>query len=136
MNYELKSIINQQSQKMKSLQDSNVQLQSSLQKDQIDVLDAGDAAFDREKAQALCLYPDIDLSEIDFIKVVVNGHLMDMEEFGPSPTNDPIQEDCTTVSNPEARGEDKDKEQISAIHFVMFSGILVFPFLFCIWVLL
>lgn len=74
---------------MKSLQDSNVQLQSSLQITQIDVLDTGDAAFDRAKDQALCLYPDLDLSSIDFFKVVANGHLMDMEEAEPSPTGDP-----------------------------------------------
>lgn len=81
-----------------------------MQKSQIDVLDAGDAAFDREKAQALCLYPDFDLSEMDFFKVLVNGHLMDMEKVDPSPTDDPIQEDCAAVSNPEVRGEDKDEE--------------------------
>lgn len=66
MNQELKSTVNKQSEGMKSLQYSNVQLQCCLQKAQTDVLDAGDAAFDREKTQAICLYPNLDLSEIDF----------------------------------------------------------------------
>lgn len=47
---ELKPIVNKKSEEMKSLQDSNVPLQISLQKSQIDILDAGNAAFDREKA--------------------------------------------------------------------------------------
>ena len=58
----------------------------------------------------LCIYPDIDLFEIDFFKVVINGHLVDMEEVEPSPTDDPIQEDRVAVSNPGVRGEDKDEE--------------------------
>lgn len=90
MNQGLKFTIYQQSEKMKSLQDSNVQLQSSLQKSQIDVFDAGDTTFDRAKAQTLCLYHDLDLSEMDLFKVVVNGHLMDMEESKPSHTDEPI----------------------------------------------
>lgn len=83
-------------------------MQSSLQKAQNDIFDAGDAAFDREKAQASCLCPDLDLSEMDFFKVVVNGHIVDMEEVEPSLTDDSIQEDCVAVSNPEVRGEDEE----------------------------
>lgn len=49
MNQELKYIVNQQSEKMKSLYDSNVQLQCSLQKAQIDVLNTSDTTFDRVK---------------------------------------------------------------------------------------
>lgn len=95
---------------MKSIQDSNDQLRSSLQKAHIDVLDAGNAAFDREKVCALCLYPVIDLSEIDFFKVVGNDHLVDMDKTEPSPTNDLIQEDRVVDSNPEVAGEHKDEE--------------------------
>lgn len=47
---------------------------------------------------------------MDFFKVVINGHLMNMEEDEPSPTDNPIQEDSVAVSNPEAMGEDKDEE--------------------------
>lgn len=88
---------------MKSLQDSNVQLQSSLQKAKIDVLDASNDAFDREKAQALCLYPDLHLTKMNLFKVVVNGHLVEMEEAASSPTDDSIQEDYIVVSNSEVR---------------------------------
>lgn len=75
MNQELKSTFNKKSKEMKSIQDSNEKLQSSLQKTQIDILDVDDATFDKEKAQVLCLYPDLDLFEMDFFKVVVNVHL-------------------------------------------------------------
>lgn len=47
---------------------------------------------------------------MDFFKVVIKGHLVDMEQAEPSPSDDPIQEDNVDVSNPEARGEDKDEE--------------------------
>lgn len=72
----------------------------SLKKGQIDVLDAGDAVFDRENAKTLCLYPDLHLSEMEFSKVVVNGHLVEMEEAKPFPSDDLIQEDCVAISNP------------------------------------
>lgn len=101
MNQELKSTVNKQYEEIKSIQFSNVQLQSSLQKAQIDVLDAGNTAFNKAKAQALCLYPDLDLSQMDFFKVVVNGHLVDIEQVEPFLTNHMIQEDGATVSNPE-----------------------------------
>lgn len=81
-----------------------------MQKAHIDVLNAVDSSFHREKAQALCLYPDLDLSEMDFFKVVINAHLVYMEEVKPSPTNDPIQEYRAAVSNLEDEGEDKDEE--------------------------
>lgn len=85
-------------------------MQSSLQKSQINILDTDDAAFDRAKAQGLCLYPDLDLFEMDFFKFVVNGHLVVMEEADPSPTNDLIQEDRVINSNPEVVGGDKNEE--------------------------
>lgn len=47
---------------------------------------------------------------MDFVKVVVNGYLMDMEEVEPSPNDDLIQEDCIVVSNLEVGDEDKDEE--------------------------
>lgn len=46
----------------------------------------------------------------DLLKVVVNGHLMDMEEVEPTPTDELIQEDCVVDSHPEDVGKDKDKE--------------------------
>ena len=74
-----------------------------MQRDQIEVLDASDATFDKAKSQTLCLYLDLDLSEMDFFKVVVDGHLVDREEVEPSLINDLVQDDRATVNNSEAR---------------------------------
>lgn len=63
-------------------------MQKALQKAQIEIRDAGDEAFDREKAQVLCLHHGLDLSEMDFFKVVMDGRLVDMEETEPSPADD------------------------------------------------
>lgn len=81
-----------------------------MQKAQIDVLDAYNVVFDRAKAQALCIYLDLDLSDMDFLKIVIHGDLVHMEEAKPFPIDDPIQEDRDVVSNPEVEGEDKDDE--------------------------
>lgn len=80
MNQKLKSTVNQQFEKINSLQDLNVQLQNSLQKAESDVLDTSDIAFDWSKSQTLFIYPELDLPEMDFFKVVVNGLLVDIEE--------------------------------------------------------
>lgn len=58
----------------------NETLKKSLQDAQVDLLYAGDQAFERAKAQALCIAPDLDVSRMDFFKVVVDGKLVDMEE--------------------------------------------------------
>lgn len=49
----------------------------------MDLLSAGDEAFERAKAQALCLQPDLNVSEMDFFKTVMDGRLVDMEEASP-----------------------------------------------------
>lgn len=69
MSQELKSTISKKSEGMKSIRDSNEELQISLHKAHIDVLNVCDAAFDRPKAQVLCLYPDLDLSKMGFFKL-------------------------------------------------------------------
>lgn len=63
---------------MEFTQELNDQLQKALQKAQIDVLDIGDDVFDRAKAQVLCLHPGVDLSELYFFKVAVDGRSVDM----------------------------------------------------------
>lgn len=47
------------------------------------MLSAGDEAFERAKAQALCIAPNLDVSKMDLFKVVVDGQLVDMEEASP-----------------------------------------------------
>lgn len=52
----------------------------------------------------------LDLLEMDFFKVMVDGRLVDMEETESSPTNDMTKEDCVDDTNPEVVGEDKNEE--------------------------
>lgn len=59
----------------------NETLKKSLQDAQVDLLYAGDQAFERAKAQALGITPDLDVSRMNFFKVVVDGKLVDMEEY-------------------------------------------------------
>lgn len=58
----------------------------------------------------MCLHPMLDLLEMDFFKVMVDGRLVDMEETESSPTNDMTKEDCVDDTNPEVVGEDKNEE--------------------------
>ena len=76
-------------------EDSRAELAGSLEKAQIDILSAGDIAFDRAKEQVLCLHPGLDISEIDYFKEVQDDRLMDMVEheddnprMSPAPVND------------------------------------------------
>ncbi|KAL5055858.1 hypothetical protein RYX36_036540 [Vicia faba] len=45
----------------------------------MDVLNIGDMAFNWAKDQVLCLYPELDISLVDFFKNIVDGKLVDME---------------------------------------------------------
>lgn len=54
-----------------------------LQDAQVDLLSAGDEAFERAKVQALCIMPDLDVSKMDLLKTVVDDQLVDMEEASP-----------------------------------------------------
>lgn len=103
---ELQSTFTKQPEEMKSTWESNDQ----LQKDQFDVLDVGDDAFDRAKAQVSCLHPDFYLCEMDFFKVVVDGRLMDMEETESSPADDLTQDDCADDTSLEVVDGDKNEE--------------------------
>lgn len=47
------------------------------------MLSSGDEAFERAKAQALCVMYDLDVSKMYFFKTVVEDHLVDMEEASP-----------------------------------------------------
>lgn len=46
----------------------NETFNKSLQDTQVDLLSAGDEAFERSKAQTLCITPDLDVSRMDFSK--------------------------------------------------------------------
>lgn len=85
-------------------------MQKALHKAQIDVLYADDDAFNKAKAQVLCLHPELDLSEMDFFKVVVDGRLIDMEEIEPSSTDDLTKEDRVDDINLKVVDVDKNEE--------------------------
>lgn len=47
------------------------------------MLSAGDEAFERAKAQTLCIMHDLNMSKMDFFKTVMDGQLVDVEEVSP-----------------------------------------------------
>lgn len=51
-----------------------------MQDAQVDFLSTGDESFEIYKAQYLCIMPKLDVSKMDFFKVVVGGQLVDMDE--------------------------------------------------------
>lgn len=55
-------------------------LNKSLQDVHVDLLSSSDETFERTKAQAVCIMPDLDMSKMDFFKTVVDGQLIDIEE--------------------------------------------------------
>src|ERR1043165_2893541 len=75
-----RSLASEMSTKLQDSEKSCSELKDALKKSQMDVLDAGDLAFDRAKAQVNCLYPDIDISEVDFFKTIVDGKLVEVDE--------------------------------------------------------
>src|ERR1051325_200889 len=70
----------QMSTKFQDSEKSCSELKDALKKSQMSMLDAGDLAFDRAKAQVNCLYPDIDISGVDYFKTIVDGKLVEVEE--------------------------------------------------------
>ena len=66
--------------KLKSTKTANDDLKEALNKSQMEVLSTMDKAFNRAKDQTLYLYLDLDLSQMDYFKVVQDGRLVDLEE--------------------------------------------------------
>lgn len=60
-----------------SLNKDNEELRASFQETQLEALSAGGEAFDRAKAQALVLQPDLNVHEMDFFKVIREDQLVD-----------------------------------------------------------
>lgn len=70
-------------QEVEQAQELNETLKKSLLEAHVDMLSVGDKGFERAQAQELCLKPDLNVSEMDFFKTMVDGRLMDMEEASP-----------------------------------------------------
>lgn len=68
-------------------------MNKSLQESRVDLFSHGDEAFERDKPQALCLKPDLNVSEMNFFKTVVDGQLVDMEKASPEAE---VSKDVTT----------------------------------------
>ena len=77
---QVKTSASEMSLKLQDSEKSCSELKDALKKSQMDVMDAGDLAFDRAKAQVACLYPDMDISEVDFFKTIVDGKLVEADE--------------------------------------------------------
>ncbi|KAL5052678.1 hypothetical protein RYX36_033360 [Vicia faba] len=71
-------------------------LQQSLERSRMDGLNVGDMAIDREKDQVMGLYPTLDISSVDFFKIIMDGKLVDMEDVdGSSVTDGPDGNDAS-----------------------------------------
>lgn len=66
-------------QDVERLRGSNEQLKPSLKYFQINHLLVGDEASERAKAQALFLQWDLNVTHMDFIKVILDGWLLDID---------------------------------------------------------
>lgn len=64
----------------------------------MDFLSVRDDAFERAKAQALCLMPDLDVTRMGFFKTVVDGKMVDMEDDSPEieSLKDPMMDNPTS----------------------------------------
>lgn len=80
---ELKMTIVGLIQDMDHARDLNGTLKKSLQDAKVNLLSTSDEAFYRAKAQALCIMSDLNVSEMDFFKTVVDDRLIDMKEASP-----------------------------------------------------
>ncbi|KAL5065925.1 hypothetical protein RYX36_027662 [Vicia faba] len=73
-------------------------LQQSLERSRMDVLNIGDMAFNRVKDQVICLYPTLDISYVDFFKSIVDGKMVDLGDVdGSLVTNGPDGNDVSLV---------------------------------------
>lgn len=70
-------------QEIKKLKYSNDQLKASSKEAELDILSACDDAFERAKAQALVLQPDLNFEVVDYFKVIRDGQLVDMDDSTP-----------------------------------------------------
>lgn len=81
--------------------DSNEKLHKTLQEAQVDILSSSDEAFEKAKAQALFLYPVLNVFEMGFFKTVVDGRLVNMEEDQSSPNVETSKDDTNGEGSPD-----------------------------------
>lgn len=74
------SILIQEADQARAL---NETLKKYMQHAQVNLLLAGDEAFERAKAQVVCIMPDLDVSKMYFFKNEKDLQLVDMEEASP-----------------------------------------------------
>lgn len=68
-------------------------MNKSLQESRVYLLSHGDEDFERDKAQVLCLKPDLNVSQMNFFKTMVDGQLVYMEKASPEAE---VSKDVTT----------------------------------------
>lgn len=84
----------------------NETLKESLKDAQVDFIFTGDKAFERDKAQALCISPDLSVSRMDFFKIGVDGQLVDMDEASPEVENSRGMMDDNTILEAQANNHE------------------------------
>lgn len=57
----------------------NEELKTSLKESQLEVISVDNKAFDREKSQNLVLELDLNVNAMDFLKIICDGQLVDLE---------------------------------------------------------
>ncbi|KAL5065755.1 hypothetical protein RYX36_027492 [Vicia faba] len=66
-------------QDVEQSRESTEKLKQSLKDAQVDLLAAGDKAFERENVETLCLQPSLNVAEMDYLKFVVDERLLEMD---------------------------------------------------------
>lgn len=78
-----------------------------MQGAQVNLLLADDEAFERAKAQALCIMSDLDVSKMDFFKTMMDNQLVVMEEASPEVYV--LKDVAMNNLNPEAQEDEHDE---------------------------
>lgn len=89
---------------MEKNQTLNETLKKYLQDAHVDLFSSDDEVFERVKPQALCIICDLDVSKMDFFKIVVDDQLINMEEA--SLKAEVLKDAMTNNPTPEAQDDE------------------------------
>lgn len=77
--------LSQFEQEKNLLKETIEKLKKGLEEEDMNDLLSGDQGFEKAKAQTLSYYPNLDLAELDYFKVVVDKRLVDEVDPEPNP---------------------------------------------------
>lgn len=95
---------------MDAAHESRETIQKSFQEAHVDILSTGDLVFERAKAQALGLHPRLNVSEMDFFKIVMDGRLVNMVENESSLDSDVSKDGTVGEESLEIHEEEKNED--------------------------